>query len=334
VAFGLAAFCTYLMQRPTARLRIMDPPHERSLHRLPTPRTGGIAIFLALCAGSAMTAAVRGLAPVQEVVFIGAASIALLGLVDDWKGLSVPARLLAQSTVAIYVTLGCGYTVSALRLPGMDLELHAALPVSVLGVVWMVNLYNFMDGMDGLAGLMGSVGFAGFGLLAALNGDFELAALAAIAAGSAIGFLVYNLPPARIFMGDSGSGLLGYLAAVLLLAGERHGSVPLWQGAMLFSPFIFDATYTLVRRLSRGEPVWRAHRAHLYQRLVLLGWGHARTLSAEGLLMCAAAAAALSSSVLDVAWQWALLASLVLLLGGFAALVSHLEAAAGRGFKS
>lgn len=325
IAFACAALVTHLLQRPAAFLRIMDRPNERSLHELPVPRTGGIALFLALCAGIAVLAAVRGLAPVAEAALAGGTAVALLGLADDLKGLSVSVRLLAQGLVAVYATAVCGYTLSGVALPGIEFGLHAALPVSVLGVVWMVNLYNFMDGMDGLAGLMAGVGFGGFALLAGLQGDEALAALTAVVAAAALGFLLFNLPPARIFMGDSGSGLLGYLAALALLAGARRGSVPLWQGAMLFSPFIFDASYTLVRRLARRERVWEAHRTHLYQRLVLVGWGHGRTLRAEAALMAAAFVTALLASLLGIAWQWILLALLVLIFGVFAALVSRLE---------
>ena len=167
------------------------------------------------------------------------------------------------------------------------------LALAVLAVTWLTNLYNFMDGSDGLAAGMALFGFGAFALAAFAAGDMALAVFSASLAGAAAAFLLFNFAPARIFLGDVGSVPLGFLAGALGLAGWRDDAWPLWFPALVFAPFIFDASVTLLRRLVRGEPVWRAHREHYYQRLVRLGTGHRATALAAYALMLACAAAAL-----------------------------------------
>lgn len=162
-----------------------------------------------------------------------------------------------------------------------------ATPLTVLGLMWMANLYNFMDGMDGFAGGMAVFGFGLLGYLASSGGAPDLALTAWLISGATAGFLVFNLPPARIFMGDVGSVPLGFLAGTLAVIGVRDGVFDLWAPLLIFSTFVVDATVTLVRRLLRGVKVWQAHREHYYQRVVLAGWGHRKTMLAEYALMLA-----------------------------------------------
>jgi UDP-N-acetylmuramyl pentapeptide phosphotransferase/UDP-N-acetylglucosamine-1-phosphate transferase len=179
--------------------------------------------------------------------------------------------------------------------------------LTVLYVVWMVNLYNFMDGMDGFAGGMALFGFAALAILGWRAGDPAFALTAACIAAAAAGFLTSNFPPARIFLGDVGSSTLGLLAAGLSLWGASAGRFPLWVAGLAFSPFIVDATWTLARRISRGERVWEAHRTHHYQRLVLAGWGHRKTVLRGYVLMAAVAACAVAAPGLSPPQQWLLL---------------------------
>jgi UDP-N-acetylmuramyl pentapeptide phosphotransferase/UDP-N-acetylglucosamine-1-phosphate transferase len=137
--------------------------------------------------------------------------------------------------------------------------------------VWFINLYNFMDGMDGFAGGMGTLGFGFLAYLGWLAGQDFFALSGLLIAGANLGFLLCNFPPARIFMGDAGSTTMGFLAAGMSLWGVRDGLFPMWIPILIFSPFIVDATVTLIRRLVHGDKVWQAHRSHYYQRLVLLG---------------------------------------------------------------
>jgi UDP-N-acetylmuramyl pentapeptide phosphotransferase/UDP-N-acetylglucosamine-1-phosphate transferase len=169
------------------------------------------------------------------------------------------------------------------------------LMLLVFAVAWMINLYNFMDGADGLAGGMAAIGFCAYAGAAGLAGNTLLAVMSLCVAAAAAAFLVFNFPPARIFMGDSGSIPLGFLAAALGLLGWRDGSWPLWFPLIVFAPFVVDASVTLARRALRGERFWQAHRSHYYQRLVLIGWSHRQLAIAEyGLMLVGAVAAVLA----------------------------------------
>jgi UDP-N-acetylmuramyl pentapeptide phosphotransferase/UDP-N-acetylglucosamine-1-phosphate transferase len=215
--------------------------------------------------------------------------------------------------------------VAVLALVGTRSPLLAA--VLVLATMWMTNLYNFMDGADGLAGGMAVFGFGAYALAAAGGGSTALALGAASVAAAAAAFLAFNYPPARIFMGDVGSVPLGFLAAALGIAGWQRGVWPSWFPVLVFSPFIVDATVTLAQRAARGERVWQAHRSHYYQRLVQLGWGHARTARAEYALMAACALGALAALHAPATVQAALLAAAAL---GYAALAAAVDRAWAR----
>jgi UDP-N-acetylmuramyl pentapeptide phosphotransferase/UDP-N-acetylglucosamine-1-phosphate transferase len=171
----------------------------------------------------------------------------------------------------------------------------------------MINLYNFMDGMDGFAGGMAVFGFLALAVLGWRAGDTAFALANGAIAAAAAGFLLGNFPPARVFLGDLGSASLGFLAAAASLIGSQRGLFPLWVAWLAFSPFIVDATWTLFARLARGERVWEAHRSHHYQRLVLAGWGHRRTVLRAYLLMAACAATAVAAPAMNPRDQWMLL---------------------------
>jgi Fuc2NAc and GlcNAc transferase len=178
---------------------------------------------------------------------------------------------LAAATLAVFLIGG---------LPSMDLGVGIislgwfGSILAILGIAWLTNLYNFMDGIDGIAGVEAvTVGGIG-GALMAMSNAWGLAFISWSIAAASLGFLVWNWSPAKIFMGDVGSGILGFLFAVLLLISERHGTVPLLVWLLLLGVFIADATYTLFRRLFKGEKIWKAHRSHFYQRAVQLGYSH------------------------------------------------------------
>ncbi len=287
-SFGL----TRLLCSPSSRLYLLDHPNERSLHASPLPRTGGLAIF-----GSVLLGIVVCVALGEGVVFQTRAILWILGMAlllsavsfrDDRAGLSPGLRLGVQALAAAGVVWGAGLTMPAVHIPLVgSLSLGwLAVPVTLLFLMWMANLYNFMDGMDGFAGGMTVLGYGILGFMAWRH-DHYLMGLAILVATAAGGFLLCNLPPARIFMGDVGSVPLGFIAAALSVLGTRDGLFDIWVPLLVFSPFAMDATVTLVRRLLRGEKVWRAHREHYYQRLVLAGWGHRRTMLAEYALMLA-----------------------------------------------
>jgi UDP-N-acetylmuramyl pentapeptide phosphotransferase/UDP-N-acetylglucosamine-1-phosphate transferase len=196
----------------------------------------------------------------------------------------------------------------------------------------MVELYNFMDGIDGFAGGMTLVGFGGLAFLSGFGGAYLVAGLSLIVAAAALGFLLFNFPPARIFMGDVGSATLGVLAAILSLWGAQTGAFPFWAAVLVFSPFSVDATVTLARRAWRRERLWRPHTTHYYQRLVRLGWSHREVVLAEYVLMLATAASAVWVVRQPAAAQWALLVTWALLYVALAWMVHALEAAARERF--
>lgn len=275
LAFALAFASLRVLLSPAVRTRFLDHPNQRSLHAAPVARTGGVGIMLGALAGMTLAGA-------DPLLLLLALALTLLSLLDDWKGLSPLVRLVGHLTVAGVFVAGA--------LTGLGAVAALAL---VLAVGWTVNLYNFMDGADGLAGGMAVFGFAAYAIAAWMLGEPAFARVNLCVAASALAFLRFNFPPARIFMGDAGSIPLGFLAAALGLAGWNAGLWPLWFPAVVFAPFVVDASVTLLRRALRGERIWQAHRTHYYQRQVLMGWSHRQVALAEYLLMLTSACAAL-----------------------------------------
>lgn len=274
-----AAVIALVIRSRVARLA-MDHPNQRSLHQTPTPRLGGLGIVAGIAAGWVCL-----FPPFEWPVVLGVGILAAVSLLDDVRTLSAGWRLLLHIAVALLA---------------MTVLLHAAHGIwltlaATLATAWMINLYNFMDGSDGLAGGMACLGFGAYGVAALIAGDTTLASAGFVIAGATLGFLWFNFPPARIFMGDAGAIPLGYLAAVMGIAGWLRDAWPLWFGAIVFSPFIVDATVTLSRRAARGAKVWQAHREHYYQRLVRSGWSHRRTAVAEYALMLACSVLAIAA---------------------------------------
>ncbi|MGE3916995.1 MAG: glycosyltransferase family 4 protein [Hyphomicrobiaceae bacterium] len=260
---------------------VLDIPNDRSLHVRPVPRTGGIGLMLSV----ALTLLVAGGGSAALVA--PALALAALFLLDDVRGLAVPVRFAAQFMAAgAFLDWSGPYPL-------------LLLPLLATGIVWSINLYNFMDGSNGLAGGMTVIGFGTLAVAASQGGAPDLAMLAAIVAGAAAGFLVWNFDPARIFLGDAGSIPLGFLAAGIGISGWQRGTWPFWLPLLAFSPFVVDATVTVIRRGLAREKVWQAHRTHYYQRLIRSGWSHRRLALAAYAVMLAAGASALSHRTAD-----------------------------------
>src|SRR5260370_24792488 len=254
VSILLCSVLLFALLRGRPRFVPLDRPNERSLHQAAVPRAGGLALVPATLAGWAFT---PGAAWLPICIALALCAISYL---DDLRGLPVGARLGSH-------LVGAAVVVPA-ALPGTWLAWAALL---VVGTVWIVNLYNFMDGSDGLAGGMTVIGFSAYGLGASFAGVGWLAWVSFSIAAAAAAFLAVNFHPARIFLGDSGSIPLGYLAAALGLYGVSEGAWPLWFPLLVFAPFIGDATVTFAKRLARRERVWRAPPGHHYPRVVWLG---------------------------------------------------------------
>jgi UDP-N-acetylmuramyl pentapeptide phosphotransferase/UDP-N-acetylglucosamine-1-phosphate transferase len=328
LAFVTAWVASYTLLRLTGPLQILDHPNERSLHSSPLPRTGGLAIWAGSLA--AIVVALITLGNRIELAWIGGAVllVGIVSLVDDRSHVPVAARLLAHVAAAGLLLAG-GLGLRSTGLLGLEFALPAPVTwaLTLLFVVWMINLYNFMDGMDGFAGGMAVFGFGTLGILAYLTGDGYFAAMCWAVAAAAGGFLAWNFPPARIFMGDVGASALGVMAASLSLWADRNGLFPVWLSMLVFSPFIVDATVTLLRRAMRGERLWVAHRNHYYQRLVQLGLGHRKTVLIEYLVMagCSLTAIVLLGAPATVQWLGLGVWGLIYLTGS--CVVAKLEAA-------
>ena len=299
IAFCVASVAVGWLASGAASTLALDKPNARSLHDTPVPRTGGVGLLLGVVAGWTFAGPdLPGLLWTAVLLLIG------VSLTDDLleKGLSAGLRLAAQLVAA---------SIAIIALQPTDFSWFGYM-IAALAVCWMCNLYNFMDGSDGLAGGMTLFGFLAYASAAFFSGKTEFAVLNLVVAAAAAGFLLHNFHPARIFMGDAGSVPLGFLAAAFGLAGWLGGAWTWWFPVVVFSPFIVDASVTLGRRLIAGEPFWRAHRDHYYQRLVQLGWGHRRTAIAEYLLMFACSLASLLALGWPQTGQWVLLIAVII----------------------
>lgn len=324
---GLASLAlTWWLSRPDAPIRILDHPNERSLHAAPIPRTGGLAICGALVAGWTASSVLFQSQILPGQVLLGTVLIAAIAVLDDRFGLPQSIRLFVQFIAALVLIYG-GFVLQGDWLPGVSSpdEPVVVLAGTVLLTLWLTNLYNFMDGMDGFAAGMAVIGFGALALLGWGQGDALFAGAALTISAAAAGFLWFNFPPARIFMGDSGSTTLGFLVAAFAIWAGRREVAPVWLVLVVFSPFVVDATVTLLKRAARGEPVWKAHRRHYYQRLVQLGWGHRRTVLAEYAAMLVCATAALSVSAAGPGVQWTMITVLAAVYGYAAYAIHTLE---------
>jgi UDP-N-acetylmuramyl pentapeptide phosphotransferase/UDP-N-acetylglucosamine-1-phosphate transferase len=272
---------------PLLRRRgILDRPNERSSHGVATPRGGGVAVTGSVLLVWAALGVSGHVSPVVIGILLGTLLLAIISWIDDLRGLAPVLRLAVQALAVVM-----GIVALPRNADWLPTWLGSGAYVAVAGVlwVWWINVFNFMDGIDGLAGSeaaaigLGLVLYAGLGV----GLDPQLAWLAAAILGAAIGFLLWNWPPARIFLGDVGSTTLGYLTGFLLLgvAGSGH-----WRLALALPLyFLADATITLGRRLLRGERIWQAHREHFYQLALRCGLTHAavtkRVIAANLLLI-------------------------------------------------
>jgi Fuc2NAc and GlcNAc transferase len=266
LALVLSWLLTIAVRRYAIKAQLMDHPNSRSSHETPTPRGGGLAIvasFLPLVLTLAVSGHLR-----SELCFalIGSGLlVAGLGFLDDRSPLPARWRFMGHAASAAW------FLYWAMPLPpvpmfGHSLELGAATSaLAALYIVWSINFFNFMDGIDGLAGMEAvfiALGGSFIWWLVQPGGDWPAAV---IFAACVIGFLFWNLPPARIFMGDAGSGFLGLVLAVLALWSARHTPHIVWCWVILSGCFLVDATTTLIRRVRRGERFNEAHRNHAYQ---------------------------------------------------------------------
>ncbi len=257
---------TWVLRRYALARSLMDIPNARSSHSIPTPRGGGVAIVIAFLLAT-LVAQVAGLIEVSGGwALLGAGGgVAILGFLDDHGHIAARWRLLGHFCAALWALYWLG-GLPPVVLFGRILDLgwfgHF---VAAFYLVWMLNLYNFMDGIDGIASVEAVTVCLGGCLLYGLSGYATHALLPLLLAMAVLGFLIWNFPPARIFMGDAGSGFLGVVLAILSLQAASVSAQWLWSWIILLGVFVVDATFTLIRRLVRGDKVYEAHRSHAYQ---------------------------------------------------------------------
>lgn len=257
---------TWLLRRYALGRSLLDIPNARSSHSVPTPRGGGVAIVIAFLLAVLVSVA-AGLVEVScGWALIGAGSgVAILGFLDDHGHIAARWRLLGHFCAALWALYWLG-GLPPVVLFGSTFDLgwfgHV---IAIFYLVWMLNLYNFMDGIDGIASVEAVTVCLGACLLYWLSGSVSYALLPLLLAMAVLGFLIWNFPPARIFMGDAGSGFLGVVLAVFSLQAASFSAQWLWSWIILLGVFVVDATFTLVRRLIRGDKVYEAHCSHAYQ---------------------------------------------------------------------
>jgi len=297
VALAVTVGITIFILRSRFSQLIQDVPNERSLHSKIVPRTGGIGLMSGVLAGwmFASEALVWWLLAPLVGLFI-------VSILDDIYNLSVKTRLLAHLSAAGVLVVGSGT---------VEQQGVVASVILFFFAVWMTNLYNFMDGSDGLAGGMALFGFGAYSATAWLAQDMVVMGICLAITAAALGFLLFNFHPAKIFMGDAGSIPLGFLAVALGIWGWQRGDWSYWLPLLVFSPFIVDATVTLIRRSLRGVKITEAHREHYYQRTIQLGAGHRSVALFEYGLMAMAGSMALWSREQEFPWQSLLICTAV-----------------------
>jgi Fuc2NAc and GlcNAc transferase len=279
--FALTLSTTLLIRVIAKRAGFMDRPTHRSSHIVPTPRGGGLAIVATASVGFVILGLSGILSEPLLLALLGGLLVALIGFIDDWRPTSSALRLTVHFAAA---GLALALLGGAPPVQVGDSLIHLGPGGVVLGavaMVWTINLFNFMDGIDGIAASEAIFVLCAAGGLSLVSGHpTALTASELLLAAATLGFLFWNWPPARIFMGDVGSGYLGYGIAVLALASGHENPVAPLAWLTLGGVFFIDATVTLVRRALRGERLHEAHRSHAYQWMTRRWNSHRRTTTA------------------------------------------------------
>jgi len=271
----VVCFCLTLGLRSwSKRLGLIDVPNSRSGHSIPTPKGGGLAFCLSffLVTGSMI---LLGVLPkdIAFPLFFGGPVVAILGWVDDRFTISAWIRLIVHFMVAIFIC----YLVTGWGQVPIEISFLPKVPwlnfiFCIFFITWCINLFNFMDGADGLVTSVSIVASLLLAVVAYSHGAENLVSIYVVFAYCLFGFLLHNWPPAKIFMGDSGSYFIGFFFSVMALISKLYSNISFYAHIVLFAPFICDTTYTLVMRFLRGERVYNAHRQQAFHKAIDSGW--------------------------------------------------------------
>ena len=273
----LSCLCVAGLRR-WADERMLDIPNVRSLHTRPIPRGGGLGIVIVVLIvtwGLFFSRILSTLFREIAAFSLGGGIVALAGWLDDIHNVPTRVRLIVQAVSSIIILIAIGYF-NAVPVPIIgDIRLYSiGIPFTLIWIIGLTNAYNFMDGIDGMAGGQAVVAGLGWTIMGLMGGHPFVGLMGVLLAATSMGFLLHNWPPARIFMGDVGSAFIGFILAVLpIIAGQKDPRFMI-AGFLMVWPFIFDTSFTLVRRIIKKENIFEAHRSHMYQRLVIAGYSH------------------------------------------------------------
>lgn len=270
---GLGA--TWLLRLYAIRADLMDEPNERSSHSIATPRGGGLSIVIAVLGFLLLLMLeLNGVSKGPVTLFVTGSVVAGVGFIDDHRHVHAGIRFACHTMAAATLVVSAG-GLAPVPFGGalIDLGIVGGI-LAVVFIVWFTNLFNFMDGIDGIAGVETVSIAGGILLLTGMGPGVQTDLLTVIVAATA-GFLIWNWPPAKIFMGDVGSGFLGFFLAGIAILSTEAGETTVWPWLILSGVFIVDATVTLLMRMLRGDSWHSAHRLHAYQILSRKSGGHA-----------------------------------------------------------
>ena len=276
-AFLVSYFGAIVFRSLAFAVGLVDVPNARSSHSTPTPRGGGVVIVAVTLSTATLYAFLVGEAVLIGFV-LGGLLVGVVSLLDDLYSVPPPVRLLVHSLAAgLVVYTSGGFQLLYIPYVGQTGLHWVGFGLSFLWIVWLVNAYNFMDGIDGIAALQALIAGVSVGGAALLLGDAQIAFISSVLAATSLAVLIQNWSPARIFLGDVGSAFLGFSLATLPMfisvSDATEPKLPIFAVGVVW-PFVFDAFVTLIHRAWRLQPLWQAHREHIYQRLVIAGWPH------------------------------------------------------------
>ncbi len=279
IPFLVSVALTPLVRLFAIKIKAVDQPNERKVHQTPMPRLGGLAIFIAVSVALRMFTDLT--ADPLLPIFLGSLVIILLGIVDDIRPLSARIKLLFQVIAAIIVVVG-GVNIEFINIPLTDKVLNLGNFSYIFTILWIVgitNALNLIDGLDGLATGVASISLATIFVMSLIMGKMTIMIITLVLLAAAVGFLIYNFYPAKIFLGDSGSLYLGYMLATISILGFKNIAVVsfLFPIVILAVP-IFDTIFAIIRRFRNGEAITVADRGHLHHCLLAMGLSHRQTV--------------------------------------------------------
>jgi Fuc2NAc and GlcNAc transferase len=278
IIFLLSVISLYFYSEIAIKYHLLDKPNERSSHNATTPRGGGI-VFISLWIIAVLICYFSNNIPVRIMssLVLPVAVLSIISFLDDYLELRQSLRLLIHLIVSLLFLCFIDYRAVIPSTSSFSFLIGLNFLMAIFSI-WSINLFNFMDGLDGFAAIQSIFIFMITGVFLYAKGNSNLGSLSCLLAFSVMGFLVWNWPTAKIFMGDVGSTSLGLLVVIFMLWASKLEALSPVTYIVLYLPFLFDATVTLMRRMLRGEKWYKAHNNHAYQRLHRAGWSHRKVL--------------------------------------------------------